>query len=111
MRLPCRPKAVFDSEVNLHVAAGEPAPAANGQLWRLWQLDHTEDAAIEHSSTILFACRHSELDVINGDEGSRQPVRFTAAMVTAGDADVFGRRCARLSGSAPGKLPVVAFES
>jgi len=68
MRFPGRPEILLHAQVNLHLAALEPAAAAFGKLARLRNFAHAENAGVKAACAFLLAWRHGELHVLNGDE-------------------------------------------
>ena len=65
MRLFRRTKVFLHSQMKLNPAAGKPASAALSQLRRLGQLRHSQQIAIERTSSLLAASRHGELHMID----------------------------------------------
>src|SRR5215467_3854271 len=47
MRLPCRAKVSFDSQMNLHRPALKPAATTLGKLGGLWNLGHPKQPAVK----------------------------------------------------------------
>ena len=65
MRFLRRAKIILHAEMNLHLAAFEPAPAALGEFSRLGNLHHAQEVAVEAARRVFFATWHGELDVID----------------------------------------------
>ena len=72
VRLARGSEVVLDAEVELHVAALEPAPAAAGLLRRLRDLDEAEQLGIEAARDGLAAPGNRELDVVDRGERRRR---------------------------------------
>ena len=69
MRFFRRAEILLDTQVNLHAAALEPAASAFGELGRLRDFGHSQDARIKPARGSLFARRHGQLYVIDGEKG------------------------------------------
>ena len=69
MRFSRRSKIRFHSKMNLHRPALKPTPTAFRQLRRLGNFLHPQQVRVKHSSTLLAAWGHSELNMINRAEG------------------------------------------
>jgi hypothetical protein len=65
MSLPRRAEIGLAPNVELHIAAGEPAPSPLCQLRRLGDLGHAQQIAIEPSRRSFFSARHRELYMVN----------------------------------------------
>ncbi len=83
MRLLRRTKILLHTQMKLHAAAGKPASAALGQLWRLRHIHHSQHSCVEGARLSFFAGRHRQLNVIDRSERSfahprmltEQPIR------------------------------------
>jgi len=61
-------KIFLNAQMNLDHTALEPASAALGEFWRLGNLGHTQQFAVESSSLRFGARRHRELHVLDSTE-------------------------------------------
>src|SRR5579862_480047 len=68
MRLARGTKVFFDTKMNLHVTACEPASPSQCEIRRLRKLEHAEHADVEGAGALLLAARHRELHVIDRRE-------------------------------------------
>lgn len=62
-------KVSLDAEVDVHIAAFEPAAATTGQFRWFWHFGQPENVCIKYPSGILAAGWHGKLDVIKSDDG------------------------------------------
>lgn len=74
VRLSGWPEILLHPQMNLEIAALEPAAASLGQVVRLGDLGKAKERAVEVSRRLLTSLRHGELDMIeafdtHGDSG------------------------------------------
>jgi len=65
MRLPCCPKILLHSDVELLISAGEPASATTGEFLRLFQFFHPKHFPEEPARLRLASRRRSYLHMID----------------------------------------------
>lgn len=67
-----RTKIIFNTQVDLHGAAFEPATAAVSEFRRFRYFFHAEHAGIKIAGSLFLAWRHGELNVIDGSEAGHK---------------------------------------
>ena len=86
MRFACWTKVGFDTEMDLHRAAREPASASLFQFDGFLDFGHAQQSDVERASFTFHAWRHGELDVVDG--GKRRCAHFRQIGRRLDEADV-----------------------